>query len=267
MRTAVSGVLALALVSPAGAASITVHDTDAHGRVFVDVVGTIADEDYITFRQKTDPIYPIEASTSKKEVIVTLVSPGGSLAGLRIGERIREKGMSTFVPDNRQCTSVCANIWLAGTPRTVGGNNARIGFHGAFSAGEVSGPGNALVGAYLTKLGMGQAAIIGMTQALPNDITWLEPRQAREWDIAVEVMRPVRTIAVPNLVARPAQHPSVPAQPKKDAASPAVVPMVPPVTSCPNGRRPRHARSCTKRIRPTPWASASAARRSGAPSP
>ena len=135
MRTAVSGVLALALMSPAGAASITVHDTDVQGRVFVDIVGPIADEDFITFRQKTDPIYPIEGGTSKKEVIVTLVSPGGNLrGGLRIGERIREKGMSTFVPNNRQCTSVCALIWLAGTPRTVGGNNARIGFHGAFRA-------------------------------------------------------------------------------------------------------------------------------------
>jgi hypothetical protein len=235
MRTAVSGVLALALMSPAGAASITVHDTDVQGRVFVDIVGPIADEDFITFRQKTDPIYPIEGGTSKKEVIVTLVSPGGNLrGGLRIGERIREKGMSTFVPNNRQCTSVCALIWLAGTPRTVGGNNARIGFHGAFRAGgEVTGPGNALVGAYLTKLGMGQAAIIGMTQALPQDMTWLELRQAREWDIVLEVMRPARTIAVPNLVATPAQDPSVSAQPKKDAASPAMVPVVPPVTTLP----------------------------------
>ena len=191
MKTAVFGVFALVLVSPAGAATITVHDADSDGRVLVDVVGKISDKDFITFKQKTDQIYPIGAGTSKKEVIVTLISPGGTLGGgLRIGELIREKRMSTFVPENRACTSLCALIWLAGAPRTVGGNNVRIGFHGAASGGKVSGPGNALIGSYLTRLGLGSAAIVGMTKALPKELTWLEPNHAKEWGVTWEIMWP-----------------------------------------------------------------------------
>jgi hypothetical protein len=43
------------------AATITVHAPDGEGRVFVDVVGTINDEDFKTFKEKTDQIYPIGA--------------------------------------------------------------------------------------------------------------------------------------------------------------------------------------------------------------
>jgi hypothetical protein len=65
MRTVVSGVLALALMSPAWAATITVHEPDPDGRVFVDVIGKIDDEDFTAFKQKTDQIYPIGAGTPR----------------------------------------------------------------------------------------------------------------------------------------------------------------------------------------------------------
>jgi hypothetical protein len=46
-----------------------------------------------------DQIYPIGAGHPKKQVIVTLMSYGGKAnPALQIGERIRKRGMSTFVP-------------------------------------------------------------------------------------------------------------------------------------------------------------------------
>jgi hypothetical protein len=206
------------IIMPAGegtAASITVHAPDGKGRVFVDVVGPINDQDYKIFKEKTDQINPIGASSFKKQVIVTLISPGGNLTGLHIGELIREKTMSTFVPEDRECMSVCALIWLAGTPRTVGENNVRIGFHAAFnrSGGEVTGPGNALVGAYLAKLGLGYRAVVGMTAALPGDMTLLDPNRAKEWDVTWEIMQAKSTVSIPTAVAPP-QNPFAPSRPK-----------------------------------------------------
>src|SRR5215211_9432284 len=168
------------------AATITVHWPDANCLVFVDVVGEIKPGDDDTFAREVEkiatlpdealtdstpavpgtkfyPVVPISKLEKASKVIVTLIGPGGSLTGLRIGELIKAKGMSTFVPEDRKCGSVCALIWLAGTPRPIGEKNVRIGFHGAYIAnGEVTGPGNALVGSYLTKLGFSDAAIIGM---------------------------------------------------------------------------------------------------------
>ena len=70
-------VVALTIVAPARevlSATITVHAPDGDGRVFVDVVGPINDEDFKTFKEKTYQIYPIGAV---KQVVVTLISNGG----------------------------------------------------------------------------------------------------------------------------------------------------------------------------------------------
>ena len=97
------------------AATITVHEPDREGRVFVDVIGPIDKEDFKTFKEKTDQIYPTGAGHPKKQVIVTLMSYGGSVRpAWQIADRIRKRGMSTFVPGDRTCTSACAFIWLAG---------------------------------------------------------------------------------------------------------------------------------------------------------
>src|SRR5262249_24094397 len=114
------------------AADITVHEPDGQARVFVDVVGQINDEDFKTFKEKTDQIYPIVVDHPNKQVIVTLISYGGHVkAGLQIGDQIRKRGMSTFVPGDRTCTSACALIWLAGRPRNVG-DTSLIGFHAVY---------------------------------------------------------------------------------------------------------------------------------------
>jgi formylglycine-generating enzyme required for sulfatase activity len=108
MRQAVKAALVAAtLIAPAREAvpaTFTVHEPDAEGRVFVDLLGTINDGDFQTFKDKTDQIYPIGPGHPKKQVIVTLISYGGRAEpALQIGDWIRKRRMSTFVPGDRAC--------------------------------------------------------------------------------------------------------------------------------------------------------------------
>jgi len=177
------------------AATITVHAPDGEGRVFVDVVGKINDEDFKTFKEKTDQIYPIRPG----HLIVTLMSYGGSIgAAVQIGDWIDKRGMSTFVPGDRTCTSACALIWLAGWPRTVG-NTPLIGFHAAYdpTSRRETGAGNAVVGAYLRNLRLDYEAIILMTRKGPTSVEWLTPDLAKELGIAMARLQPPRAIPIP----------------------------------------------------------------------
>ena len=208
------------IIAPAQAAvsaTITVHEPDGEGRVFVDVVGTINDEDFKTFKEKTDQIYPIGSGHPKKQVIVTLVSYGGSInPALQIGDRIRKRGMSTFVPGDRTCTSACALIWLAGVPRTVG-DTPQIGFHAAYdpTTRRETGAGNAVVGAYLRDLGVGYKAIVFMTRKGPTSVEWLTPDLAKELGVAWAMLQPPRAIPIPP---QPKLQPSLQPPPQIIAA-------------------------------------------------
>ena len=94
---ALIGATTILLAEGGMAATITVHAPDREGRVFVDVVGTINDGDFKTFTEKTDQINPIGTGHPNKQVIVTLMSYGGSISsGLQIGDYIRKRGISTF---------------------------------------------------------------------------------------------------------------------------------------------------------------------------
>jgi hypothetical protein len=122
--------------------------------------------------------------------IVGLSSPGGNLwASIQIGETIREKRFTTIVPDKKTCASSCALIWLAGVRRYVW-ETASIGFHGAFDRRtmEVSGPGNAFVGAYLNKLGLPYEAMVYMTAASPTNMQWLHSDDAKRLGIAANAL-------------------------------------------------------------------------------
>jgi hypothetical protein len=214
--------------------------------VFVDVVGTINDEDFKTFKEKTDHLYPTAFGHSKKQVIVTLVSYGGSTSpALQIGDWIRKRGMSTFVPGGRTCTSACALIWLAGVPRTVG-DTPKIGFHAAYdpTTRRETGAGNAVVGAYLSYLGVGYKAIVFMTRKGPTSVEWLTPEAAKELGVALAMLQPPRAIPIPS---QPSLHWAPPPQiivawskwaaeqlPTATApASPKPMPVMPPVTTLP----------------------------------
>src|SRR5262249_6723231 len=150
-----------------------------------------------------------------KQVIVTLMSYGGRAdAALQIGDWIRKRGMSTFVPSDRTCASACALIWLAGVPRTVG-NTPQIGFHAIYdpTTRRETGSGNAVVGAYLRALGVGYKAIVFMTGKGPTTVEWLTPDRAKEHGVAWAMLQPPRAIPIPpQPKLQPCVHSAAPPQ-------------------------------------------------------
>lgn len=121
------------------------------------------------------------------KAIVALASPGGELtSAIMIGEHIRMKGYSTVVPPNAICASACALTWLAGLVRS-GTVTSKIGFHAAYTGkGDVTSSGNALVGAYLNKIGVSYKAIRYITSPDPSDMTWLTFEKAR--DLGIDIL-------------------------------------------------------------------------------
>ncbi len=131
-------------------------------------------------------VFKLKATSLVGRVVVFPRGPGGNLiAALQIGEFIRLKGWGTFVYG--ECESACAAIWLAGVPRMMM-FNARIGFHAASINGQEKGNGNALFGAYMTRLGLGYEAVSWATSASPTEIAYLTPTKAKELGIDVNVI-------------------------------------------------------------------------------
>jgi hypothetical protein len=129
------------------------------------------------------------ASTTQK-AIVAFTGPGGSIvAALTIGEQIRLRSFDTVVLGRDMCASACALAWLGGARRFMA-EEARIGFHAAWDArsGEVSGFANALVGAYLNKIGLSPQAIMYVTVAAPSSMTWLKAESAQTYGIEMSVL-------------------------------------------------------------------------------
>ncbi|MDB5413098.1 MAG: hypothetical protein JWR10_1433 [Rubritepida sp.] len=144
---------------------------------------------------------------------VMLNSAGGSLTpALNIGRLIRDSRLETFVPDASGCFSACALIFLAGTERNIG-QGARVGFHAAYvpqqgGPGQVSSSGNAVIGAYLSRLGFNDGAIRFLTAARPEQISIVKPVQFQEFGIGVrQVASRLPTIpAAPPTAASPAKN-------------------------------------------------------------
>jgi hypothetical protein len=176
------GAAALLTVAVADAATIELK-TLTDGAALVRISGDLQLADIEDFRTK------IAALT---KATVELQSDGGSLlAGIRIGSLIRMKNFTTVVRDSAQCASACALMWLGGTRRLME-KGAHIGFHAAYvvkSTGAAqSGPGNALLGAYLDQLGLPESAIIYVTQAAPNSMKWVDAQDAGKHGIEVAVL-------------------------------------------------------------------------------
>jgi hypothetical protein len=139
------------------------------------ISGEIDKDDADKFKQIT--------SVVTGRTVVFLDSKGGSaMDGLYIGEYIRYKGYSTAVGDNTECASACGLIWLAGKSRYLG-TSTRVGFHAAYTVSghdaTESGVANAVIGGYLTKLGLSYQAIVFATVAPPDEIKWLNQDDAR----------------------------------------------------------------------------------------
>jgi hypothetical protein len=181
MRLCVSIASILLTTTPALAATITVRPQTPDRPTVVMVEGPLVAVDEDQFAAKTAPL---------SSAFVAFSSDGGSLvAGLGIGEAIRRKGFSTIVPDGRRCASACALAWLGGVERFIG-TDAHISFHAAYDldADRESGVGNAVVGAYLTKIGLPYEAVIYITQAAPSEMTWLNMSDAAQRGIRVTLL-------------------------------------------------------------------------------
>jgi hypothetical protein len=195
-------VLLVSTAWPAYAADIAVSPLGADAQM-VSIYGQIQPNDYDVFKAKAGQV--------SGKVSVALHGPGGNLiAALQIGEYVRLKGWGTFVLD--ECYSACASIWLAGSPRIMT-RQAKIGFHAASLNGVEKGKGNALVGAYMNRLGLGYDAIGWATNASPNDVSLLTPANAKELGIDVNVLEPdnKQANATPTAPAQPRAIPPVPA--------------------------------------------------------
>jgi hypothetical protein len=117
-----------------------------------------------------------------------LNSQGGRIAdAINIGHMIRDRRFRTVV--GTACVSSCALIWLAGVERGAF-DDSNIGFHSAYNIvegnkAEVSGGGNAVVGAYLAKLGFSYDTIYYFTKTTPESAEWFTFAKAKELGIRV----------------------------------------------------------------------------------
>jgi hypothetical protein len=190
----------------AGAANIEVKHLDSAAALVI-VEGDLELGDIEVFRSKV-------AALSK--ATVAFRSDGGSLlAGIRIGMLVRVKGFTTIVPDAAQCASACAVAWLGGAHRFLG-VGAKVGFHAAYvqkgGTTTESGPGNAVLGAYLDQIGLPEDAIVYITQAAPSSMKWLNMEEAAQHGIEVALLPPTDAApaADPAAVAASADQPPQP---------------------------------------------------------
>ena len=163
-----SAVFAALNPSQAPAANVTIVKQE-QGFTIVAIEGDLVLADGEKFADLVRPL---------GRTVVVLNSPGGSLfAGLRIGQLIRNRRFLTIVTDGDLCASACALAWIGGVGRYLG-PKSRLGFHAAYLAegdvSHVSSSGNALVGAYLDRLGLSDDAIFYLTAAAPEEILWLD---------------------------------------------------------------------------------------------
>ena len=129
---------------------------------------------------------------------MVLESKGGDvIEALDIGEKLRGRLVDTAVAPNSYCASACALIWAAGTRRSIA-DGGRVGFHGVYSKDEQRGPvsiGNALVGAYLMKLGYDYPAVVYAVAAPPTEMKWLNPSDAMDTGFTYEAKNVVEAAA------------------------------------------------------------------------
>jgi hypothetical protein len=173
--------LAAAMLTTAAVGSAPAAEIRKDGSI-VYITGQIVEGDYEKFVRTSGGMGRFGA--------LFLNSPGGALGdGLSIAEATRQMGVMTGVPNNATCASMCAIIWLAGSPRLVA-SNAHIGFHAIsyVKDGKVAGDGNAMVGAFLNKLGLSYTAIAFVTSAPPTAINWLNVTKARQLGIDTKVV-------------------------------------------------------------------------------
>lgn len=173
--------LTMTHVDHAHAAKITF---EKHSEIdFIAIEGEIEQSDVSRFQ---------DIAIKSSNAVVILNSPGGYLSpALEIGKIIQVKGFRTYVPAGVICTSSCALIWVAGSPRILS-TTSRIGFHASYQddngAPKETGLGNAIVGRYLTLLNLPEKAVVFATRASPETIQWLDTSKSAEAGISFETI-------------------------------------------------------------------------------
>jgi invasion protein IalB len=198
-------------------ATITVESRSKGQSSSVLVDGKFEPRDGDQFRIKTGNL---------SNAVISFRSDGGSVvAGIQIGEIIRLKGFTTSVSRDARCASACALAWLGGTKRLMSAES-KIGFHAAYTSdGRETGVGNALIGAYLTKLGLPYSAVVYITQAAPRSMTWLSATEAKKHGIDVELVGSTQVANAPAPVVPSTA--SAPPGPSSPGAGPAGAPEIP----------------------------------------
>lgn len=170
------------------------------GVAFVRITGEIQPDDGQRFEEIAQKI----TGDHPKVVIVTLSGPGGNLvAGLRIGTVIHDRGWQTSVDADSTCDSACGYIWIAGVTRSAS-KTSHIGFHAAYNAAtqQETGVGNAVLGSYLTKMGLSYGAIAYLTTSGPAQMTYLSAEAAANYGIAIQGELPLEASIAPPQSAR-----------------------------------------------------------------
>ena len=174
-------VMALTVVAVTLSSSPNAAEIDAKDGGVIVISGEIVKGDAAKFAA-------VAVTAPAKTLVILSSGGGGTVEGMMIGEAIRARHFQTGIPNGATCASACGLIWLAGQPRYIG-ESGNVGFHAAYVvkegvASEV-GNGNALVGAYLSHLGLSYDAIYFITSAAPEDMAWLHPSDAKRLGIDV----------------------------------------------------------------------------------
>ena len=211
--TALAFILAgLLAAKPAEAAQITV---DTSGDVtFVGFSGEIVTGDADAFEATAASL------TGPNPVVVALDSPGGRIIeGLDIGENVRKHGFATAVFNHARCASTCGLIWLAGKTRFIASQGG-VGFHAAYvrdgEQNREAGAANAVVGGYLSRLGLTYEEIVFFTSAPPDGMQWLHIADWQRLGLAVSLL-PDPTPAPSPVVAAALPAPNVGNTPERRA--------------------------------------------------
>jgi ATP-dependent protease ClpP protease subunit len=173
MKSTLAMALLASVAWPCYAAQIDVNQST------ITIDGDIDFGDFVAIQSKTSIL---------NNATVVLKSNGGKLLpAIKIGELIKTKGYATYVQE--YCASACTLIWLAGQQRYMT-PTALIGLHAAYDAGSgmVNGMANALVGAYLNKIGLPYEAVMYATSAGPDSMKWLTVTDANKHGIDVSVI-------------------------------------------------------------------------------
>ena len=106
--------------------------------------------------------------------LVVVSGPGGDLGtALRIATEVRRRGFDTAIPQGEYCASACAVIFLSGRTKYIS-RGAKLGLHAASNLdGSHSREGTAIMGRYLSKVGVPRGVIAHMEQRRGNDMYWL----------------------------------------------------------------------------------------------